>query len=138
MGRVITDIVGRQRPTTLTTFYDSACPVCRNTIARYKRVGAAEKPDLLWRDINRCPDALRAFGIDRKAAQRRIHVVDRTGALRAGVDAAIAMWRELPRRRWRAWLLSLPIVHGLASVLYDHVFAPALRLTSRRTPFRII
>ena len=138
MGRVISDLVGRSRPTTVTTFYDGACPVCRGAIARYKRIGAAEKPDLLWRDINAFPDALQAFGITRKAAQRRIHVIDRTGALKAGVDAAIAVWRELPRRRWRAWLLSLPGIHGVAGLLYDHVFAPGLRLLTRRDPIRMI
>lgn len=122
------------RPTTVTTFYDGSCPVCRSAITRYMRIGAAENPDLLWRDVNYFPNALKCFGVDQRRAQRRIHVIDRTGALRAGVDAAIAIWRELPRRRWRARLLSLPLVHPLAGLLYDRVFAPGLRALTRRDP----
>ncbi|MHA1536502.1 MAG: thiol-disulfide oxidoreductase DCC family protein [Alphaproteobacteria bacterium] len=137
MNRLISDIVSPAPfsptpPTTVTTFYDGLCPVCRGAIARYARIGAAKNPDLLWRDINDYPDALACFGVSREAVERRIHVVDRTGALRAGVDAAIAVWRELPRRRWRARLLSLPMVHSLAGLIYDHVFAPSLRALSRR------
>lgn len=132
MSRLISDIVKPKRPTTVTTFYDGLCPVCRSTIARYAQIGGAGNPDLLWRDINEYPDALACFGVDRKAVERRIHVVDRTGALRAGVDAAIAVWRELPRRRWRARLLSLPLVHPLAGLIYDHIFAPSLRAWNPR------
>ena len=132
MSRLISDIVRPPRPTTVTTFYDGLCPVCRSTVARYARIGADGIPDLLWRDINDYPDALACFGVGRKEVERRIHVVDRTGALRAGVDAAIAVWRELPRRRWRARLLSLPVIHPIAGLIYDHLFAPALRAWSRR------
>jgi len=128
---VLEPIVGEQL-TTVTTFYDGLCPVCQGTIARYERIGAGGYPDLLWRDVNAYPNALACFGVGRKLAERRIHVIDRTGALRAGVDAAIAVWRELPRRRWRARLLSLPVVHFLAGLAYDYFFAPALRAWSRR------
>ena len=51
--------------------------------------------------------------------------------LRAGVDAMIAIWRELPRRRWRAVLLSLPGIHRIAGILYDNIFAPVLIAWSR-------
>ena len=122
---------GPRGPTSLTTFYDGACPLCRSAVARYRRVGGGGRPDLLWRDIERYPSALLAFGIDRAGARRRIHVVDRTGALRAGVDAMIAIWAELPRRRWRARLLSLPLVHGIAARIYDIVLAPLLIAWSR-------
>jgi len=130
MTRVISDLVGKRRPTSVTTFYDGRCPVCQGAVTRYRAVGGGI-PDLLWRDVNRFPDALACFGIDRHAAERRIHVVDRTGALRAGVDAMIAIWRELPHRRWRADLFSLPFIHGLMSLAYDLVFAPLLRAWSR-------
>ena len=118
-------------PTSLTTFFDGRCPVCLSAVARYQRVARQGRPDLLWRDVRRFPDALATFGVSRAAARRRIHVVDRTGALRAGVDAMIAIWRELPRRRWRAVLLSLPLVRGTAGLLYDRLFAPILIAWSR-------
>jgi len=118
-------------PTSVTTFFDGRCPICMNAVTRYQRVARDRHPDLLWRDIRRFPDALATFGVSRVAARRRIHVVDRSGALRAGVDAMIAIWRELPRRRWRAQLLSLPGVHGISGFFYDNLFAPILIAWSR-------
>jgi predicted DCC family thiol-disulfide oxidoreductase YuxK len=125
MARAISDPAGK-RPTSVTTFFDGRCPVCMGAVARYKRVAREGRPDLLWRDIRRFPEALATFGVSRAAARRRIHVVDRSGALRAGVDGMIVIWRELPRRRWRAVLLSAPGIHGLAGLLYDRLFAPIL------------
>jgi len=130
MARLISDFA-RKPPTSVTTFFDGRCPVCRSAVGRYKRAARGGNPDLMWRDIRRFPDALETFGVSRAAAHRRIHVVDRTGALRAGVDAMITIWRELPRRRWRAVLLGLPGVHLAAGLLYDHLFAPLLIAWSR-------
>jgi predicted DCC family thiol-disulfide oxidoreductase YuxK len=118
-------------PTTVTTFFDGRCPLCMNAVGRYQRIAQDAHPDLMWRDIRCFPDALATFGISRVAARRRIHVVDRSGALRAGVDAMIAIWRELPRRRWRAVLLSLPGIHGVSGFFYDNICAPILIAWSR-------
>jgi len=134
MARTFGDMPAREGgrgPTTVTTFFDGHCPLCQSAVGRYQRVARDGHPDLLWRDVRRFPDALATFGVSRVAARRRIHVVDRSGALRAGVDAMIAIWRELPRRRWRAVLLSLPGIHGISGVLYDNVFAPILIAWSR-------
>lgn len=111
-------------PTSITIFFNGACPVCRSAIERY-RAYMAERRDILWRDVRDHPDALLCFGIDRDAAARCVHVIDRTGALRKGVDAAIALWREMPgKRRWRARVLSLPVVHGVAGWLYRRDIVP--------------
>jgi len=134
MTRMVTGTPGSERgrgPTTVTTFFDGRCPLCLNAVARYKRVARDGDPDLLWRDIRRFPDALATFGVSRAAARRRIHVIDRSGALRAGVDAMIAIWRELPRRRWRAVLLSQPGIHAVSGLLYDKLCAPILIALSR-------
>lgn len=108
----------RVPPTSVTVFYNSACPLCRTVVERYRRV-TANRTDILWRDVGRTPEVLWIFGVDREQALRCVHVVDRNGRLRQGVDAAIALWREMPgRRRLRAQVLQLPVVHATARWLY--------------------
>lgn len=111
-------------PTAVTVFYNSACPLCRAVVERYRRV-TGHRRDILWRDVGRTPDALWVFGVDRDDAARCVHVVDRAGRLRQGVDAAIALWREMPgKRRWRARLLQLPGVYAVARWLYAQGVVP--------------
>ena len=131
MARVITDIVGPHRPTSVTTFFNGDCPVCSAHVARYRRL-ARGRDELLWRDLADCPDALLCFGIDRETARRRLHVVDRNGRLQGGIDAFAAIWRELPGGRWLAVLVRLPGIHALAAALYDRVLVPALWAWNRR------
>ncbi|MCP4330630.1 MAG: DUF393 domain-containing protein [Alphaproteobacteria bacterium] len=115
-----------RRPTSVTTFYYGACPVCDREIANYRRAAAGHR-ELLWRDVDSCPDALACFGVDTREARRRLHVIDRNGVLQSGVDAFIAIWRELPGYRWLAWLVGIPGLHGLAGLVYDHMLVPALQ-----------
>ena len=131
MARVITDIVNPHGPTSVTTFFNGDCPVCSARVARYQRQ-ARGRADLLWRDLADCPDALRCFGIDRETARKRLHVVDRNGVLRSGIDAFTAIWRELPGVRWLALLVSLPGLHALAGALYDRIMVPALWAWNQR------
>ena len=93
-------------------------------IERYRRV-TADRADILGRDVGRTPDALWVFGVDRDQAARCVHVVDRDGRLRQWVDAAIALWREMPgKRRWRARLLQLPGIHRVARWPYAQGAVP--------------
>lgn len=140
MARVLSDLVrpmdprtdrtghaGRAAtPTSIATFYDGGCRDCRTQVERFRRLSVrrlGRRADLLWRDIRTCPDALRCFGIDRTAARHHIHVVDRWGRMRAGLDARIALWRELPGYRAAAWFLALPVVHELAAFFFRRGFA---------------
>lgn len=131
MARIITDIVRPHRPTSVTTFFNGDCPVCSARVARYRHQGR-RRADLLWRDLADCPDALRCFGIDRETARKRLHVVDRNGILRGGIDAFAAIWRELPGAQWLAVLVGLPGIHTLAAVLYDKIMVPALWAWNQR------
>ena len=124
MGRFVTDLVRGHPPTALTVFYDGAVPAQAARAARYRRDLPAARRDLLWRDLSRFPEALSLFGLARAAASGGLAVVDRYGRLRIGLDARIALWRELPRYRWRSLLLDLL---GVASLLERPV-------TSRNAP----
>lgn len=139
MSRVLSDMVRPMDPaaglTSVATFYDGGCLDCRADVEHYRRLAFrrfGKRADLLWRDIRTCPDALRCFGIDRTAARHSIHVVDRWGRMRVGLDALIALWRELPGYRPRAWLLDLPLIHELAGVFFRRGFAGSHRCTPHR------
>ena len=104
MTRFVTDLVRGHPPTTLAVFFDGASPEQAARAARYRRALHPARRDVLWRDLARHPDALSLFGLGRGAARRGLAVVDRLGRLRVGLDARVALWRELPGYRWRAWL----------------------------------
>jgi hypothetical protein len=114
MGRFVTDLVRGHPPTALTVFFDGASPPQAARAARYRGSLSAARQDLLWRDVSRFPDALSLFGLGRTAARRGLAVVDRYGRLRIGLDARVALWRELPRYRWRSAVLDFL---GVASLL---------------------
>jgi hypothetical protein len=114
MTRFVTDLVRGYPPTTLAVFFDGAAPDQAARAARYRRALHPARRDVLWRDLVRWPDALSLFGLARGATRRGLAVVDRLGRLRIGLDARVALWRELPGYRWRAWLFDLS---GLAALL---------------------
>ncbi|MCW5772252.1 MAG: hypothetical protein KIT16_11495, partial [Rhodospirillaceae bacterium] len=97
MTRFVADLVRGYPPTALTVFYDGAAPRQAARAARYR--AGAPRHDLLWRDVSRFPDALSLFGLGRAAARHGMAVVDRFGRLRIGLDARVALWRELPAYR---------------------------------------
>ena len=124
MGRFVTDLVRGHPPTALTVFFDGASPRQAARAARYRRSLSVCRDDLLWRDVSRFPDALSLFGLGREAARSGLAVVDRYGRLRIGFDARVALWRELPRYRWRSALLDL---FGVAAILERPVTPRAAR-----------
>jgi hypothetical protein len=114
MTRFVTDLVKGHPPTTLAVFFDGAAPAQAARAVRYRRALNPARRDVLWRDLARYPEALSLFGLGRAAARRGFAVVDRLGRLRIGLDARVALWRELPGYRWRAWLFDLT---GVAALL---------------------
>lgn len=144
MTRFVTDLVRGYPPTTLAVFFDGAVPEQAARARRYRSALNPARRDVLWRDLARYPEALSLFGVGRAAARQGLAVVDRVGRLRVGLDARVALWRELPGYRWRAWLFDLA---GLSALLERPVTprrAASLRAGARawkprvpRTPARI-
>ena len=137
MTRFVTDLVRGYPPTTLAVFFDGAVPAQAARASRYRRMLNPARRDVLWRDLARFPDALSLFGLGRAAARRGLAVVDRLGRLRVGLDARVALWRELPGYRWRAWLFDLC---GMAALLERPVTprrAEALRPKPRDVRLRL-
>lgn len=103
----------------LTVYYDGACPVCRREISFYsKRTGG----EVAYCDV--AAEACLAPDLDRDQALARFHVRLQDGALVSGAAAFLALWRATPGFRGPARLLSArPIVAGL-----DVAYAGFLKL----------
>jgi hypothetical protein len=50
----------------------------------------------------------------------------------SGLDAAIAVWQELPRYKGLAALMRLPGLHRAGEIVYDGIAVPVLARWNRR------
>src|SRR6056297_1304573 len=103
--------------------YNAACPICSAEIRAYR--AHAQERGLPIRFTPLQEADLGALGLTEAGAAKRLHVVQE-GALLSGLPAFRALWAQMPRTRWLAWLTGLPLVRPIAAVLYDRVAAPAL------------
>jgi predicted DCC family thiol-disulfide oxidoreductase YuxK len=113
-------------------YYNGACPVCGPEINRFRRAARQSAATFAWHDLAAAPEALQARGVSAEAARRRLHAIDAQGRLHVGIDAFALIWQQLPGYRWLAALVRLPVVHGAAVALYDHVLAPGLAVLNER------
>jgi predicted DCC family thiol-disulfide oxidoreductase YuxK len=109
--------------------YNGECPICSREVGAYRRQAEAAGLDLGF-DRLASPEGA-AWGIDRDAAARRLHV-RAEGRVLAGVDAFVALWARLPRWRWLARLVSLPGIRWVAGAVYEGLLAPLLYAMDRR------
>ena len=84
--------------TSLTVYFDGACPVCSREIAVYQRQAGAEL--CAWIDASSCPESALGDGLTREAALARFHVRRADGTLVDGVRGFATLWRALPRFAW--------------------------------------
>jgi predicted DCC family thiol-disulfide oxidoreductase YuxK len=109
--------------------YNSQCPVCNIEIGHYARYADEAGLPIRFDDLN--IDAWERRGLDYDTAARRLYV-HHDGVLTSGVPAFLVLWAQMPRYRLLGRLLGLPGIRQLASIAYDHVFAPALYHAHRR------
>jgi predicted DCC family thiol-disulfide oxidoreductase YuxK len=113
------------------TYYNEKCPVCSAGVAHIRRLVDDKADDFVWCDINRHPQALADHEADVEAIKKRLHVVDRHGVLRVGVPAFAALWDEIPRYRWLASFVRLPVAREVAGGLYE-LLAAVLYVWNKR------
>ena len=122
----------QQEKPSLTTVYNAACPVCGVEIGHYEKIARKRNLPMGFRDLND-PATLAETGIDDDAARRRLHVIRADGTVLRGVDAFLALWREMPRYRWLARLVGMPGIKQLAWLAYEGALAPIIyRWDARR------
>ena len=103
--------------------YNAECPVCRFEIDHYRDYAAARALPLQFSHIG--ADGLLEHGITEDMAARRLHVI-KDGAVLSGVPAFAVLWAEMPRYRWLAKLVGLPVIKQLSAFGYDYVLAPTI------------
>jgi predicted DCC family thiol-disulfide oxidoreductase YuxK len=119
--------------TKLTVIYNDTCPICAREVGAYRRVTSDAGLDVAFAGLSHCD--LTQFDLTPEAAAQRFHVIQ-DGVVYDGVPAFLVLWQQMPRLRWLAWLLRLPLLHWGAVRVYDHVLAPALYALHRRRKAR--
>lgn len=121
-----------ERPAPVTVHYNGACPVCDAEIAHYRRAANENHAPVAFADIASHPGALAGRGITDGELMRRMHVSAPGGHIASGVDAFIAIWRRLPRHRWLALIVALPVIRQLFSASYEWIAVPMLAAWNAR------
>ena len=103
--------------------YNGSCPICSREIAVYERYAAQRALPLEFTPIDKAD--LAGLGLTPDAAARRLHILHE-GRLVSGVEAFILVWEAMPRFRWLARLLRLPLLRPVAELIYDRLLAPLL------------
>lgn len=109
-------------------YYDDGCAICEGEIGHYRKEAQRKGLALAFQGISSDSSALRAYGLSDDDIRRRLYVFDSHGQLVSGLDAMAAIWTVIPKYRWAAKFVRLPLVHAVAEFLYDAVAAPLLGL----------
>ncbi|MGC9269364.1 thiol-disulfide oxidoreductase DCC family protein [Acidiphilium sp.] len=117
--------------TTLTVYYDGACPVCSREIAFYRdQMERDQAGRINWVDATICGADALGPGLDRMQALARMHVRTADGELVSGAAAFGRIWRELPRFRPLGTVLAI----GPVAVIAEWAYRGFLRLRRRWRP----
>jgi predicted DCC family thiol-disulfide oxidoreductase YuxK len=112
--------------------YNAACPVCRREVDHYARLSEEHALEITYADLNTA-EVCQDWGISPDDAARRLHV-RKHGATYRGADAFVTLWRDIPRYRWLAVVVTLPGINRIAVWIYEIILAPWLyRQHKKRT-----
>lgn len=115
----------------LDVIYNDTCPICSREVAHYqKKTGE----DVVYHGLSE-GDVSR-FGLTEEASAREFHVMHE-GKLFSGLEAFALLWERMPRMRWLARFVRLPIVRPVAEAVYSGVLAPALFAMHQRRQRRM-
>lgn len=104
----------------ITVFYDGKCGLCSKEIGHYMTISPPKT--FIWRDIANEPQHLKKISVSQRDALKRLHVTDNNGNMHVGIDAFIAIWRNLPRWRLLAFVCGISGIRFILGKLYN-VFA---------------
>jgi predicted DCC family thiol-disulfide oxidoreductase YuxK len=101
----------------ITVFYDGKCGLCSREINHYRKI--ATPGVFAWIDITVDPEPFTTMDIPVNEGLKALHVINNDGKLHKGVDAFIIIWQALAYRwRFLAAMISLPVIHPAAKILY--------------------
>jgi uncharacterized protein len=122
--------------TPLWVYFNEPCSVCRAEMNHYQAEATRAGCPLEFKPIGVSTYDVAAYGLTDTDLRRRFYVSDAEGRMASGVDAFIALWHEMPRYRWAAKLIRLPVLYRIAVLLYDGIAVPWLALLNRRSSDR--
>ena len=96
--------------------FNDSCSICSKEINHYKSIDN----NINWIDINDIKEASKISGKSHKELLRRLHVI-KDNKVYSGVEAFAIMWLNIPKYKWLAALVLLPIIYQLSIVLYEVV-----------------
>ncbi|WP_417205534.1 thiol-disulfide oxidoreductase DCC family protein [Antarctobacter sp.] len=118
-------------PEKLTVLYNDTCPICSREVDGYRCMTPRAGAKITYCGLSATGHM--DHGLTEDAAARRFHVIH-DGVLLSGMPAFVALWDQMPRLRWLAWLVRRPGLRQLTVALYDHLVGPMLyRMHLRRT-----
>ena len=101
-------------------YYNSGCPLCKAGIESQRcRMAAHGVDDVVWIDVHTDPAAVNDIGASLEFVRERLHVICDDGAPQIGIDAFSALFARTPGQAKLAKLLALPLLHGLATLIYN-------------------
>lgn len=98
----------------IAVFYDASCPLCVREMSSLKSHLADQVTFVNVLDNNLMTNYPE---ISIAESKRVLHVIDKTGSLRLGVDANVYLWELTGTKRYLT-LLRLPIIRSIANVGY--------------------
>ena len=87
--------------------YNADCPVCRFEIHHYRDYAEGGELDIAFEDLNTAD--LARWNLDADTAARRLYVLDGE-EMTSGIPAFLVLWSRMPRYRWLARLVGLPVI----------------------------
>ena len=94
--------------------FNDSCSICSKEINHYKSIDN----NINWIDINDLKLSYQLTGKSHKELLRRLHVI-KDNEVYSGVRAFAIMWLNIPKYKWLANLVSLPIIYHVSIVLYE-------------------
>ncbi len=114
----------------ITVYYDGLCHLCSREINHYKKIKGSE--NIQFMDITDPSFSSADEGLDPVAIHRSMHVKDKDGNLKLGLDSFITIWGELPALRPLVPIATIKPVYFILSTLY-FAFAKVRPLLPRKS-----
>jgi hypothetical protein len=112
-------------------YYNGDCPVCSLEMNHYASLCADSQKSLQFIDAMQRPDDFVQCGLRREHLEKRVYLKDSKGRILSGLPALVELWSRIPRYRWLARTMQVPVVKPASNALYDHVLAPTLAAWAR-------
>ena len=113
----------KESATAVCVYYNGACPVCNAGISMQKQ--KSTMGDIEWVDVDQQQKRVDDVHQSIEYVRERLHVIDEHGRVCVGVDAFAVLWRHSEKERWKARLITLPVINALAQWGYN-LFARGL------------